>query len=158
MNRGYVQILRPEKATWVITSILNEGSIIGLDSALSGFTVDLKMCAPIKTDMWFIETYELKSVLDFYDDETVQLKKDARELTEMENKCWKSETVLVNEVSVKKLVLVDKVLTLVSELPEHMLAGAAILAEKGEKKGVVSGGLIKTITVDPENPLMEIER
>ena len=48
INSGYVQILRPDKGIWVIQSIMNEGSVIGMDAALSGLIVDFKMCAPIK--------------------------------------------------------------------------------------------------------------
>ena len=152
VNSGYIQILGPEKGAWVIQSIMNEGSVIGLDAALSGRRLDFKMCAPIKTDMWFIETYELRSVLDFYDDERAILLADAEKTTRMEKQSWSSETVMINDVKVKKIVLVDQTPTKVENLAEHMLAGTAALAESATSSSSNKKGFIKTIKPDHSDP------
>ena len=108
--------------------------------------------------MWFIETYELKNVLDFYPHETDIMRKDAQVTSTMEAECWKSATVLINGVKVKKSVLVDQKPMKVETLSEHMLAGTAALAESATTKGGgAKGGFIKTIKIDPRDPNSTIQ-
>ena len=69
VNIGHLQVLRPEGGNWVITGLMNEGSVAGMSAAMLNNKADFMLCAPIATDMWFIETHELKMVLDYYPEE-----------------------------------------------------------------------------------------
>lgn len=151
VNIGHIQVLRPSGAQWVISGLMHDGSVIGMAAAMKNETINFMLCAPVATDMWFIETHEMKMVLDHYVEDTEKLMNTNEKLHAIEQDCWASETIEINGVKTKSLILVDRVPTDVHTVDDALLAGAAELA--GERANLNKKKiLVKTIRLDPNDP------
>ena len=63
VNMGHLQVLRPLDGHWVISGLMKDGGVLGMTNAMKNEPMDFMLCAPIATDLWFIETHELKMIL-----------------------------------------------------------------------------------------------
>jgi len=150
VNMGYLQVLRPLDGHWVISGLMREGSVLGMSCAMKNEPMDFMLCAPIATDLWFIETHELKMILDYYAEDTAHLISTNNELHVIEEDCWASETTEVSGVKVKSKIYIDGTATDVADVDHALLAGATELAnDKNSKKKNKS--LVKTLREDPKD-------
>ncbi|GMH76025.1 hypothetical protein TrST_g9428 [Triparma strigata] len=155
VNSGHLQVLRPEGGSWIIAGLMNEGSVAGMSSAMLNKKADFMLCAPIATDMWFIETHELKMVLDYYPEDTHTLSEMNHRNHVNETQCWESPTMEIEGVKVKELICVDNVPTSVSDVDRALLAGTEELRNAtGKKKKNL---LIKTVRVTADGPTEGLE-
>ena len=146
-------MLRPEGGTWVIAGLMNEGSVAGMSAAMLNNKADFMLCAPIATDMWFIETHELKMVLDYYPEDTMELSRLNEENHAQLIKCWQSETIEVEGVKVKSIIDVDNVPKNVHNVDKALLMGTEELRTSvGKKKKKL---LVKTIKAGPDGGPVE---
>jgi CRP-like cAMP-binding protein len=155
VNTGYLQVFRPtDKGEYVITGLMTDGSVMGLSAAYRSIAINYKLCAPVKTDMWFIETHELKMVLEFYEEDTAQFIGSNDVMYKVADECWRSEIIDIKGVRCKQLIIVEGVATDSTTVDHHLLAGTKVLQRN---TGSVSAGLVKTIKLDPDDPTKTIE-
>ena len=156
VNMGHLQVLRPLDAQWVISGLLKDGSVLGLTSAMKNEPMDFMLCAPIATDLWFIETHELKMILDYYAEDTAHLIRTNNELHAVEEECWQSETKEIGGVKVKSKLFIDGSIEDADTVDIALLAGASQLAND-KNSANAKKVLVKTLKLDPEDPTKEIE-
>jgi hypothetical protein len=159
VNTGYLQVSRPMyggKGEYVVSGLMHDGNVIGLSNAFRSKKMDYKLCSPVKTDMWFVETHELKMVLEYYDDDTDSLIETSDDLDIVAAECWSSKIIEIGGVKVREKIMVDGKSVNATEVDKNLLAGSAAMSEAGPKKAKTSG-LVRTIKLDPADPLKEIE-
>jgi len=107
VNTGFLQVSRPlfknNKGGYVISGLMSDGNVIGLSSAFRNEKMDFKLCAPVKTDMWFIESHELKMVLEYYEEDTENLIVTNDNFSAIADECWNSDVTEIAGVKVSSL-------------------------------------------------------
>jgi len=156
VNIGHLQVLRPLDGHWIISGLMKDGSVLGMSSAMKNEPMDFMLCAPIATDLWFIETHELKMILDYYAEDTAHLIKTNNMTHEIEQQAWLSETIELQGVKVKSKLYIDSVMTDATAIDTALLAGAAELANDKSAKNKKKI-LIKTLKEDPKDKNKFIE-